>query len=279
MSTLLPPPPVHAETQEPSAVTPPPVVAPPRCVNLDDETSTIESSSLGYLLALGVCVLLFVFSQTAYRLGPKTPAVTSQSELMVLANSVHRQSKSAQIVPDLVPDPIVESDAKAMPLVASNVVSTEQEPTQATRFTSAVPVTPLPIVEPKIEIEDGNLDQTEVIACGEHVASQTDVEAEKPKPAKPTVERRPAPQNFVNILNPRPINLPSLAGAQSLEEICGPASCESNNACPITTNMESLDTQLAWTQTPAEAYKLAAETDKLVFLIHVSGNFRIPGFT
>jgi hypothetical protein len=44
-------------------------------------------------------------------------------------------------------------------------------------------------------------------------------------------------------------------------------------------NMESHGTVLKWAETPADAYRMAKEQDKLVFLIHVSGNFEIPGFT
>jgi hypothetical protein len=43
--------------------------------------------------------------------------------------------------------------------------------------------------------------------------------------------------------------------------------------------MESHGTALKWADTPADAYRLAGEQNKLVFLIHVSGNFEIPGFT
>ena len=43
--------------------------------------------------------------------------------------------------------------------------------------------------------------------------------------------------------------------------------------------MESHGTNLKWADTPADAYRMAEEQDKLVFLIHVSGNFEIPGFT
>ena len=43
--------------------------------------------------------------------------------------------------------------------------------------------------------------------------------------------------------------------------------------------MESHGTVLKWADTPADAYRMAREHDKLVFLIHVSGNFEIPGFT
>jgi hypothetical protein len=41
----------------------------------------------------------------------------------------------------------------------------------------------------------------------------------------------------------------------------------------------SLDTALTWAKSPAEASERAAKEGKLVFLIHVSGNFEDPGFT
>ena len=43
--------------------------------------------------------------------------------------------------------------------------------------------------------------------------------------------------------------------------------------------MQSLGTTLQWASSPREAYRMAAEQDKMVFLMHVSGNFEIPGFT
>lgn len=43
--------------------------------------------------------------------------------------------------------------------------------------------------------------------------------------------------------------------------------------------LDSHGTVLKWADTPADAYRLANEQEKLVFLIHVSGNFEIPGFT
>ncbi len=41
----------------------------------------------------------------------------------------------------------------------------------------------------------------------------------------------------------------------------------------------SLDTALTWAKSPAEAAGEASREGKLVFLIHVSGNFEDPGFT
>jgi hypothetical protein len=43
--------------------------------------------------------------------------------------------------------------------------------------------------------------------------------------------------------------------------------------------MESHGTALMWADKPADAYRMASKQDKPVFLIHVSGNFEIPGFT
>lgn len=40
-----------------------------------------------------------------------------------------------------------------------------------------------------------------------------------------------------------------------------------------------LSTALTWAESVQEASEQAEETDKLVFLIHVSGNFEMPGFT
>ncbi|MDG2221452.1 MAG: hypothetical protein P8L85_08740 [Rubripirellula sp.] len=40
-----------------------------------------------------------------------------------------------------------------------------------------------------------------------------------------------------------------------------------------------LGTTIHWSSEPKDAYRIAEQQDKLVFLIHVSGNFKIPGFT
>ncbi|MGI9472295.1 MAG: hypothetical protein ACR2NZ_12210 [Rubripirellula sp.] len=55
-----------------------------------------------------------------------------------------------------------------------------------------------------------------------------------------------------------------------------PATCD-DGTC--TETLESHGTTLKWAETPAAAYQMAGVQKKLVFLIHVSGNFEIPGFT
>ncbi len=56
-----------------------------------------------------------------------------------------------------------------------------------------------------------------------------------------------------------------------------PASCGATPAfCAVN---RSLNTALTWAKSPAEAAEEAERDGKLVFLIHVSGNFENPGFT
>jgi hypothetical protein len=45
------------------------------------------------------------------------------------------------------------------------------------------------------------------------------------------------------------------------------------------TTLPNYDTQLSWIDQPDEAFERAKEEDKLVFMIHISGNFKISGFT
>jgi hypothetical protein len=56
-----------------------------------------------------------------------------------------------------------------------------------------------------------------------------------------------------------------------------PESC--SGAARVCSANRSLDTALTWAKSPAEAADLASREGKLVFLIHVSGNFEDPGFT
>ena len=56
-----------------------------------------------------------------------------------------------------------------------------------------------------------------------------------------------------------------------------PESC--GGAAKVCSANRSLDTALTWAKSPAEAAAEASREGKLVFLIHVSGNFEDPGFT
>ena len=56
-----------------------------------------------------------------------------------------------------------------------------------------------------------------------------------------------------------------------------PESCQGTQA--VCAANRSLNTALTWAKSPAEAAEQARRDGKLVFLIHVSGNFEDPGFT
>jgi hypothetical protein len=56
-----------------------------------------------------------------------------------------------------------------------------------------------------------------------------------------------------------------------------PESCQGTEA--VCAANRSLGTALTWAKSPAEAAEQARRDGKLVFLIHVSGNFEDPGFT
>ncbi len=70
-------------------------------------------------------------------------------------------------------------------------------------------------------------------------------------------------------------SIKSLIAMESARSILHPQ-CEQED---FAEGMESHGTRLKWADTPADAYDIALKHDKLVFLIHVSGNFEIPGFT
>jgi hypothetical protein len=57
------------------------------------------------------------------------------------------------------------------------------------------------------------------------------------------------------------------------------AVCEDGQCSAAGPAEGTLGTLVAWADTPAEARAKARDTDKLVFLMHVSGNFEKPGFT
>lgn len=104
------------------------------------------------------------------------------------------------------------------------------------------------------------------------------------RPAAPVRDQTPAPaaqERFVLRQAARPTlpfvlpEKPSFALADlKLDEpaACGPT----EQVCAVD---RSLNTALTWAKSPGEASEQARKEGKLVFLIHVSGNFEDPGFT
>ena len=75
------------------------------------------------------------------------------------------------------------------------------------------------------------------------------------------------------------------SGHQPDQSVCGPDLLKSpekrdafgNDQCDTT--LPHYDTQLRWIDQSEKAFHRALAEDKLVFMIHISGNFKIPGFT
>jgi hypothetical protein len=84
--------------------------------------------------------------------------------------------------------------------------------------------------------------------------------------------REPAPQAAAPFILPQK---PDFALADlKLDET---AACDqAEQVCAVD---RSLNTALTWAKSPDEAAAKARQDGKLVFLIHVSGNFETPGFT
>jgi hypothetical protein len=62
----------------------------------------------------------------------------------------------------------------------------------------------------------------------------------------------------------------------SAEQACDTGACK---IAPVSTADAKLNSALDWSSSPSAAADLARREGKLVFLIHVSGNFAQPGFT
>jgi hypothetical protein len=111
------------------------------------------------------------------------------------------------------------------------------------------------------------------------------IERSPAAPALPSLARRNAfPETDPFKLSTPPVSVPSpfvlpekpwFALADLTTD--GPESCQGTQAvCAVN---RSLNTALTWAKSPAEAAEQAKRDGKLVFLIHVSGNFEDPGFT
>jgi len=82
-----------------------------------------------------------------------------------------------------------------------------------------------------------------------------------------------------------PFSLSSLTSVQPSPTFPSPPTCvdgqcqTSQTPETQTPETQSHGTALEWVESPELAYVQAREQNKLVFLIHISGNFEIPGFT
>ncbi len=86
-------------------------------------------------------------------------------------------------------------------------------------------------------------------------------------PDKPVMKDTPAPPT-------QPVALPDLPAAKSITEIT-----KKDPAPKAVENCDTYGTKVHFQPAPAMAFKKALADNKLVFILHVSGNFEDPQFT
>ncbi len=119
-----------------------------------------------------------------------------------------------------------------------------------------------------------------IAKAGRLPGSETQVEKEQI--AGPRFEKSPPVDQFAlspgAVATAAPFVLPEKPWFALADlTLAEPESC--NGAAKVCSANRSLDTALTWAKSPAEAAGEASREGKLVFLIHVSGNFEDPGFT
>lgn len=189
------------------------------------------------------------------------------TNLIASPHSVSHSSPATIFSPVL---PVAESAAESM--LAESVADPFDQPifektnSQSRLECAIAPCEYVPIAEPNAERPDIGLDPFDQDpfdeeATDEETADQATAGAQPLEPHQPLVAAKPF-KLFRTLEDPK--------AADFAKPVCKDGACS---------KMPSLGTALQWASSPREAYRMAAEQDKMVFLMHVSGNFEIPGFT
>lgn len=160
---------------------------------------------------------------------------------------------------------------------SESTISAEPKASTSQAIAPAAQPSTLPVVDSStLPVEDAVLAASRTnpipatVTADESKSHQTTSEPDEPAlPTEAIVNRE---EDLVSTQPERPLKaLPELA-----DKILAPPIAGEQRQCGP---MRSLGTTLQWAESPADAYQMAAAQGKMVFLIHVSGNFEIPGFT
>jgi hypothetical protein len=234
----------------PPPLLPPPV--PPPLVNAAEPAQ--ESSSLWrwndrLALAAGGLTLLLLGVISGRVMTPVAPSDHGEVESVAAAAHLTSESQPWESAPDL--------------LAAGAVSEVEVNPPEL----AVAPESPEP---PTIAKQ---------APPASAAAPQT---APAPQPAEQQVTASSPSEETVEANPPTPLSAASATFPVSLEgkvptiklssttQVCGLEKKSSDR---------KLNTALTWAESVSEANERAEEEEKLVFLIHVSGNFEMPGFT
>ncbi|MDE0866282.1 MAG: hypothetical protein OSA98_21070 [Rubripirellula sp.] len=146
---------------------------------------------------------------------------------------------------------------------------------------SDVPAVATPIVESEAWRETESDDLATTVVQEPAITSIAPIATESDKNddiVEVTLTQDPAGEHRLTSLDPE---LPQwqwdaqhVAGLESAEAT---APMCADGQCP--TSLPTYGTTIQWAASPADAYQRAEDENKLVFMMHVSGNFKIPGFT
>ena len=265
-SRCIPPPPVVA----------PPVVSPLRSTQNVEPIDDIQGSAPGGLsgIAFG-CVGVLIGLGLGF-------FAWHQSEPPTQLASTTAQHAPAKPQPPEPPTPVSQMQTQTAELQpANNELASEIQfvaSTTATEYVEEIP-------EQAEAGSQQSLDHQPIATVYTHEDVDPFAIHASPEPllvssvVSPVVSQ-PKETTLVSAALPKAMPVAGSSPLKTLADIsaAGNSTTCADGTCP-TSNLASLDTTLQWTDTPADAYKLAKEQNKLVFLIHVSGNFKIPGFT
>lgn len=262
----------------PRFVVPPPVAAPP--VEIDRQTETrlaasndVRARSGAYrvviLLQIGFCCLLLGLIAGQVGLVDIADSSYRAASLRSMNELPETTADSVEVFDDLpetliaVPSVPVQSDSDSLDTASQSALETEQG-----GLASANAVDDAVLAGESVVVDSGH--------AGVEELEETVVKRTRQVAAYLSEQWRSVAQNIRPEFDP----LVSLTGSEhpsieQLPETIG-GTCRDGN-CQEADNR--LGTTIHWSAEPKDAYKLAEQQDKLVFLIHVSGNFKIPGFT
>ncbi len=146
---------------------------------------------------------------------------------------------------------------------------------------SDVPAVATPIVESEAWRETESDDLAATVVQEPAITSIAPIATESDKNddiIEVTLTQDPAVEHRLTSLDPK---LPQwqwdAQHVARLESAEATASMCADGQCP--TSLPTYGTTIQWAASPADAYQRAEDENKLVFMMHVSGNFKIPGFT
>ncbi len=261
-SSMIPAPPVVAPPIVASTITPPPIVAGYAVQSAEQSGPTHPSMEANHRspvwMGIGIGLLAGVILLLC---------------LLPIATSSHRYASATHTPashPTSLVIPSVGVDLEFAPTTVNETRPPLHEPEAGLSASADQLDRDIPIASVSFQ---------EVLAPKPLIVEPEAIATDAPKPAREIVEPP--------TISPTPLaadlmELKTLGTLELLETFPAPPQCEVGTTCAAGTcpsNLKSHGTALAWADSLDDARRMAQSEKKLVFLIHISGNFEIPGFT